>query len=205
MTWKRLRFCLYLVLLWPAAMFVNDRLYLIFGRVLFWLVHKTIGTDLPEPDFNVNALVPLSAALGVGFGLIPLEKLKTILLATFAPGRIRDEAAEPDELNRARPVLWAWVLPTVAFLFRLIPRLIPTGPSVLGFNEPSQHPISYFFGPLVTTDNYLPWFYDRLFFTSPMLLTAAYALAVLLRHRLPNLRHKLSAPIAPDPADTLGS
>jgi hypothetical protein len=153
-------------------------------------------------------LVPLSAALGFVLGLVPVEKLKTILLATFAPGRIRNESTQPDELNPARPVLWAWMLPTVAFLFRFTPKAIPSGHSVFGFNQPSQRPLAYFFAPfdaMPLSADPLAWFIDRLLFTSPMLFTGAYALAVLLRCRRPNLRHPLPPSINPDPADTLGS
>jgi hypothetical protein len=69
--------------------------------------------------------------------------------------------------------------------------------------EPGR--IAHFFGPIGNFSQTLPWFYDRLFLTSPMLFAGAYALAVCLRHRLPDLRHPIPSPAEGEAADTLGS
>jgi hypothetical protein len=106
MTWKRVWFCLYVALLWPAAIFVNDRLYATCAPLLWWLVYQSGGTKLTRSVFDMKAWLPLAFTFGFLLGLVPLARLKDYILATFAPGRIRREPLEPPESNPSRPILW---------------------------------------------------------------------------------------------------
>jgi hypothetical protein len=129
--------------------------------------------------FLLNGFLPIFAATGFVFGLIPFGRLGKAL-TDIAPGAAR--LVEPDPVP---PIYWAWAPVTVAFLIRFF-TWQSRDASVLGGNN-SAGRVARFFGMMDAQTPALldsRWAQDRFLFTGPMLFLMACAVAVLIRHKL---------------------
>jgi hypothetical protein len=145
-------------------------------------------TQRPQFIFVLSYFLPIFAASGFLFGLIPFGKLGKALTdlyhSYFASSRIKIPA-EPDEPIQAQPILWAWLPVTFAFLIRFI-TWQSRNSSVLDPHR-SVGRFERFFGPLYSQGAALldnKWIIDRFLFTGPMLFLMAAAIAALIRYRL---------------------
>jgi len=142
-------------------------------------------TQLTRVPFVLSYFLPIFAATGFLFGLIPFGKLGKALgdlFRSFLPSASAKLAPEPDPVP---PILWAWLPVTLAFLIRFV-TWQSRNSSVL---DPHRSPgrIERFFGTLYAQTSGLlddRWITDRFLFTGPMLFLMACAIGVLLRHRL---------------------
>jgi hypothetical protein len=150
-------------------------------------------TQLTRVSFVLSYFLPIFAATGFLFGLIPFGKLGKALrdlFRSFYPSSSTRLVREPDpQPDIAPPILWAWLPVTLAFLTRFV-SWQSRNSSVL---DPHRSPgrIERFFGPLYAQTPGLlddKWITDRFLFTGPMLFLMACAIAVLLRHRLTSPR-----------------
>jgi hypothetical protein len=193
--------CLFLYFLVAAAAI---RYSWVFTTPVWGLANKMHWTQLNQFSFVLSYFLPIFAAAGFLFGLIPFGKLGNALgdlFRSFSPSATAKVAPEPDlESGIAPPpILWAWLPVTLAFLARFI-TWQSRNSSVL---DPHRSPgrVERFFGPLYAQTSGLldnKWVTDRFLFTGPMLFLIACAIAALLRYRL-TAPHK--AQINPEPPD----
>jgi hypothetical protein len=140
---------------------------------------KMHWTTLNRFVFLLNYFLPIFAASGFLFGLVPFGRLRKAV-TELAPGASR--YVEPD---RVPAIFWAWVPVTIAFLIRFF-TWQSRNASVFGANNASGR-IARFFGTLNAQTPALldpKWAQDRFLFTGPMLFLMACAIAVMLRHAL---------------------
>jgi hypothetical protein len=179
--------CLFLYFLVAAAAI---RFSWVFTTPVWGLANKMHWTQLNQFSFVLSYFLPIFAATGFLFGLIPFGKLGNAfadLLRSFFPSPSAKVAPEPDV---APPILWAWLPVTLAFLARFI-TWQSRNSSVL---DPHRSPgrVERFFGPLYGQTSGLldnKWITDRFLFTGPMLFLIACAIAALLRYRLTTPRN----------------
>jgi hypothetical protein len=147
-------------------------------------------TQLTRVAFVLSYFLPIFAAAGFLFGLIPFGKLGKALadlFRSFSPSASTKLAPEADIVP---PILWAWLPVTLAFLIRFV-TWQSRNSSVL---DPHRSPgrIERFFGTLYAQTAGLlddRWITDRFLFTGPMLFLMACAIAALLRYRLTSPRN----------------
>jgi hypothetical protein len=160
----------------------------IFTTPVFTIATRFHWTQRTQFIFVLSYFLPIFAAAGFLFGLIPFGKLGNALAdlyrSFFASPSTR-LPTEPGDSGYAPPILWAWLPVTLAFLFRFI-SWQSRNSSVL---DPHRSPgrIERFFGPLYTQSAALldsKWVSDRFLFTGPMLFLTACAIAAWLRYRL---------------------
>jgi hypothetical protein len=208
MTWKRFKFALLCIFLWPISIFVAGQLNGYIAPALWWPATRSGATTMPRTLFDTDAWLSLALVDGFVLGLIPLARIRTLLAAALGVFRYVPAPLKLADNDPRRPALWAWVLPSLFFAIRFATWRNIVGTSVLGNSKNGISRFDFFFGPLTDinlNNQFILWFYDRLFFTAPTLFTLAYALAVLFRHHLPELKHPTPVSLSSDPADTLGS
>jgi hypothetical protein len=179
--------CLFLYFLVAAAAI---RFSWVFTTPVWGLANKMHWTQLNQFSFVLSYFLPIFAAAGFLFGLVPFGKLgKTLadLFRSFFPSASAKVVPEPD--TAPPPILWAWLPVTLAFLARFI-TWQSRNSSVL---DPHRSPgrVERFFGPLYAQTSGLldnKWITDRFLFTGPMLFLIACAIAALLRYRLTAVR-----------------
>jgi hypothetical protein len=160
----------------------------IFTTPVFTIATRFHWTQRTQFIFVLSYFLPIFAAAGFLFGLIPFGKLGNAfadLYRSFFASPSTSLPAEPDDSRYAPPILWAWLPVTLAFLFRFI-TWQSRNSSVL---DPHRSPgrIERFFGPLYAQSAGLldsKWVTDRFLFTGPMLFLMAAAIAAWLRYRL---------------------
>jgi hypothetical protein len=180
--------CLFLYFLVAAAAI---RFSWVFTTPVWGLANKMHWTQLNQFSFVLSYFLPIFAAAGFLFGLIPFGKLGNALgdlFRSFSPSATAKVAPEPDTVPP--PILWAWLPVTLAFLARFI-TWQSRNSSVL---DPHRSPgrVERFFGPLYAQTSGLldnKWVTDRFLFTGPMLFLIACAIAALLRYRLTTPRN----------------
>jgi hypothetical protein len=148
MTWKRLRFCLICILLWPLSIFVADEMHRYLAPAIRWLGLSTGATALSRGN-PLNIWLPLTFVEGFLLGLIPIQTVRRLIAESLARFRHGLETKPGKEWDLARPILWAWALPTFCFAIRFITCGPHTSHSVLGDTEVSSGPgrLAYFFSP----------------------------------------------------------
>jgi hypothetical protein len=197
---KAVTWCAKCLFLYFLVMVVAVRFPWVFTTPIWQLASKLHWTQLNNVSFVLSYFLPIFAAAGFIFGLIPFGKLGKALgdlFRSFFPSPSSRLAPEPD--TPPPPILWAWLPVTLAFLTRFV-SWQSRNSSVF---DPHRSPgrIARFFGPLsVQTSGQLDskWITDRFLFTGPMLFLIAAALAALLRYRL-SASHK--TPVEPNPSD----
>jgi hypothetical protein len=197
---KAVTWCAKCLFLYFLVMVVAVRFPWIFTTPIWQLANKIHWTQLNNLAFVLSYFLPIFAAAGFIFGLIPFGKLGKALadlFRSFFPSPSSGLAPEPD--TPPPPILWAWLPVTLAFLTRFA-TWQSRNSSVF---DPHRSPgrIGRFFGPLsVQTPGQLDskWITDRFLFTGPMLFLMAAALAALLRYRL---TAKRKTPVEANPSD----
>jgi hypothetical protein len=187
--------CLFLYFLVAIA---AVRFSWVFTTPVWGLANKMHWTQLSRLAFVLSYFLPIFAAAGFLFGLVPFGKLGhalSDLFRSFFPSTSQKLPPEPDAVQ---PVLWAWLPVTLAFLIRFA-TWQSRNSSVF---DPHRSPgrIERFFGPLNGQTSGLlddKWITDRFIFTGPMLFLMACAIAALLRYRLTAPR-KAQADTEPD-------
>jgi hypothetical protein len=175
--------CLFLYFLVAVA---AVRFPWVFTTPIWQLANKMHWTQLNNVAFVVSYFLPIFAAAGFIFGLIPFGKLGKALgdlFRSFFPSPSSRLAPEPD--TPPPPILWAWLPVTLAFLTRFITWQSRNSTVFDPHRSPGR--IARFFGPLsAQTTGQLDdkWITDRFLFTGPMLFLIAAALGALLRYRL---------------------
>jgi hypothetical protein len=159
----------------------------VFTTPAWQLANKMHWTQLNQVVFVLSYFLPLFAAAGFLFGLVPFGKLGKALgdlFRSFFPSASSMLAAEPDAV---RPILWAWLPVTLAFLTRFATWQSRNSSVFDAHRSPGR--VERFFGPpslYAQTSGLLDdkWITDRFLFTGPMLFLMACAIAALLRYRL---------------------
>jgi hypothetical protein len=182
---KAVTWCAKCLFLYFLVVVVAIRFSWIFTNPVLALATKMHWTQLTRVAFVLSYFLPIFAAAGFLFGLIPFGKISKALrdlFRSFFPSASTKLAPEPDPVP---PILWAWLPVTLAFLTRFV-TWQSRNSSVL---DPHRSPGRFerFFGPLYGQTSGLldeRWITDRFLFTGPMLFLMACAIAVLLRYRL---------------------
>src|SRR5438876_8795295 len=196
---KAVTWCAKCRVLYFLVVVVAVRFSWIFTTPVLALATRMHWTQLTRVSFVLSYFLPIFAAAGFLFGLVPFGKLGKALgdlFRSFLPAASTRLAPEPDLVP---PILWAWLPVTLAFLTRFV-TWQSRNSSVL---DPHRSPgrIERFFGPLYAQTSGLlddKWITDRFLFTGPMLFLMACAIAVLLRYRLTTPRR---TPVDADPGD----
>ena len=164
----------------------------IFTTPVFQIATRFHWTQRTQFIFVLSYFLPIFAAAGFLFGLIPFGKLgkafADLYHSFFGSSRIK-LPAEPNEPTLAPPILWAWLPVTLAFLVRFV-TWQSRNSSVLDPHR-SVGRFERFFGPLYAQTAGLldsKWVTDRFLFTGPMLFLMACAIAAWLRYRLTSPR-----------------
>ena len=162
---------LYLIVAILAAKFSY-----IFTLPVWKIAVRFHGTDLSFRLFSFSYFLPIFAAAGFLFGLIPFARA------------VPKSFAAPDEtaLDRVPAILWAWLPVTVAFLIRYF-TWSSRYTSVMDPHAITTGRFTRFFGTVAMQDPSLvdsTWLSDRFLYTAPMLFLMACALAVFLRRRV---------------------
>ncbi len=160
----------------------------IFTTPVFQIATRFHWTERTQFIFVLSYFLPIFAAAGFLFGIIPFGKLgkafADLYHSFFASSRIK-LPAEPDAPLQAPPILWAWLPVTLAFLVRFV-SWQSRNSSVLDPHR-SVGRFERFFGPLYAQTSGLldtKWVTDRFLFTGPMLFLMAAAIAALIRYRI---------------------
>src|SRR5580692_7822800 len=196
---KAVNWCIKCLFLYFLVVIAAIRFSWVFTTPVFQLADRMHWTHLSRFAFVLSYFLPIFAAAGFLFGLVPFGKLGKALgdlFRSFSPSASTRFPHEPDAVPA---VLWAWLPVTIAFLTRFI-TWQSRNSSVL---DPHRSPgrIERFFGPLYAQTSGLlddKWITDRFLFTGPMLFLMACAIAVLLRHRLTGSR---KTPVKMEPGD----
>jgi len=186
---KAVTWCAKCLFLYFLVVVAAVRYSWIFTTPVWQLATKMHWTQLNRVGFVLSYFLPIFAAAGFLFGLVPFGKLGKALgdlFRSFFPSVSSRLAPERDAVP---PVLWAWLPVTLAFLTRFA-TWQSRNSSVL---DPHRSPgrIERFFGPLYAQTSGLlddRWITDRFLFTGPMLFLMACAIAALLRYRLTRSR-----------------
>jgi hypothetical protein len=156
----------------------------IFTTPIWQLATKMQWTHLTRLVYLLSYFLPIFAATGFLFGLIPFGKLGKALGVLFR-SLVPSANQLPPEPDAVPPILWAWLPVTLAFLIRFA-TWQSRNSSVFDAHR-SVGRVERFFGPLYGQAPGMlddKWITDRFIFTGPMLFLIACAIAVLLRHRL---------------------
>jgi hypothetical protein len=146
-------------------------------------------TQLNQVSFVLSYFLPIFAATGFLFGLIPFGKLSKALGDLFravSPSTSAKLSMEPD---KSPPILWAWLPVTLAFLIRFATWQSRNSSVFDAHRSPGR--FERFFGTLYAQTSGLlddRWIADRFLFTGPMLFLIACAIAALLRYRITSAR-----------------
>ena len=173
--------CLFLYFL---VAILSIRFSWIFTTPVFQIATRMHWTQRTQFIFVLSYFLPIFAAAGFLFGLIPFGKLGNALTDLYHSFFASPSTTLTPEGDQVPPILWAWLPVTLAFLFRFI-TWQSRNSSVL---DPRYSPGRFerFFGPLYTQNAALldsKWVTDRFLFTGPMLFLMACAIAAWLRYR----------------------
>jgi hypothetical protein len=177
--------CLFLYFLVAVAAI---RFSWIFTTPVWQLAYKMHWTQMNRVAFVLSYFLPIFAAAGFIFGLIPFGKLGKALgdlFRSFFRSTSSTKLAPESDVVPVPPILWAWLPVTLAFLTRFI-TWQSRNSSVLDPHR-SVGRVERFFGTLYgQTAGLLDerWVTDRFLFTGPMLFLMACAIAALLRYKL---------------------
>jgi hypothetical protein len=189
--------CLFLYFLVAVAAI---RYSWVFTTPVWGLANKMHWTHLNQFSFVLSYFLPIFAAAGFLFGLVPFGKLGNALADLYRSFTTSASAKSAPEPDIAPPILWAWLPVTLAFLARFA-TWQSRNSSVLDPHR-SVGRIERFFGPLYAQTSGLldnKWITDRFLFTGPMLFLIACAIAALIRYRF---TAKLVAAAEPEKDDT---
>jgi hypothetical protein len=174
--------CLFLYFLVAVAAI---RFSWVFTTPVWGLANKMHWTHLNQFGFVLSYFLPIFAAAGFFFGLVPFGKLGRALgdlFRSFFPSASSKLAPDPESVP---PILWAWLPVTLAFLIRFATWQSRNSSVFSAQRSPGR--VERFFGPLYAQTSGLldnKWITDRFLFTGPMLFLMACAIAALLRYRL---------------------
>jgi hypothetical protein len=174
--------CLFLYFLVVAAAI---RFSWVFTAPVWGLANKMHWTQLNRVSFVLSYFLPIFAAAGFLFGLIPFGKLGKALGDLYRSFFSSASARPSPEPDAVQPILWAWLPVTFAFLTRFLTWQSQNSSVFDAQRSPGR--VERFFGTLYAQtasqlDDKL--ITDRFLFTGPMLFLMACALAALLRYRL---------------------
>jgi hypothetical protein len=182
---KAITWCAKCLLLYVLVVVAAIRFSWIFTTPVWQVATKMHWTQLSRVAFVLSYFLPIFAAAGFVFGLIPFGKLGKALTdlyhSLFSSARARNDR-EPDQ---APPILWAWVPVTFAFLIRFA-TWQSRNSSVFDAHR-STGRAERFFGTLYAQTSGLlddRWIADRFLFTGPMLFLMAAAIAAVIRYRI---------------------
>jgi hypothetical protein len=187
-TWTMLKavtWCAKCLFLYFLVVVAAIRYSWVFTTPVWQLATKMHWTQLNRVSFVLSYFLPIFAAAGFLFGLVPFGKLgKSLgdLFRSFFPSASAKLSPEPDAVQ---PILWAWLPVTLAFLIRFA-TWQSRNSSVFDPHR-STGRVERFFGTLYAQTSGLlddKWITDRFLFTGPMLFLMACAIAALLRYRL---------------------
>jgi hypothetical protein len=182
---KAVTWCIKCLFLYFLVVVAAIRFSWVFTTPVFQLADKMHWTHLTRFAFVLSYFLPIFAAAGFLFGLVPFGKLGKALsdlFRSFLPSASTQLVHEPDAVPA---VLWAWLPVTIAFLIRFV-TWQSRNSSVLDPHR-SVGRVERFFGPLYAQTSGLlddKWITDRFIFTGPMLFLMACAIAAFLRYRL---------------------
>jgi len=194
---KAITWCAKCLFLYFLVVVAAIRYSWVFTTPAWQLANKMHWTQLNQVVFVLSYFLPIFAAAGFLFGLVPFGKLGRALgdlFRSFFPSASSKLAPEPDAVQ---PILWAWLPVTLAFLTRFV-TWQSRNSSVFDAHR-SLGRLERFFGPpsLYAQKSGLlddKWITDRFLFTGPMLFLMACAIAALLRYRLTANRQLPAAP-----------
>lgn len=182
---KAVTWCAKCLFLYFLVMVAAIRFSWVFTTPIWQLANKMHWTQLNQVGFILSYFLPIFAAAGFLFGLVPFGKLGKALgdlFRSFFPSSASKLTPDPEV---APPILWAWLPVTLAFLARFT-TWQSRNSSVFDAHR-SVGRFERFFGTLYAQTSGLldeKWITDRFLFTGPMLFLAAAAIAALLRYRL---------------------
>jgi hypothetical protein len=197
---KAVNWCVKCLFLYFLVVVAAIRFSWIFTTPVFQLADRMHWTHLSRFAFVLSYFLPIFAAAGFLFGLVPFGKLGKALgdlFRSFFPAVPTKLAHEPDTVPA---ILWAWLPVTIAFLIRFV-TWQSRNSSVLDPHR-SVGRVERFFGPLYAQTSGLlddKWITDRFIFTGPMLFLMACAIAAFLRYRLTASSQMKSDPNPSDP------
>jgi hypothetical protein len=171
----------------------------VFTTPVWGLANKMHWTQLNQFSFVLSYFLPIFAAAGFLFGLVPFGKLGKALSDLFRSFSPSTSSRLPPEPDAVPPILWAWLPVTLAFLTRFIMWQSRNSSVFSAHRSPGR--VERFFGPLHSQTSSLlddKWITDRFLFTGPMLFLMACAIAALLRYRLTPTRE---APVSTEPGN----
>jgi len=157
----------------------------VFTTPVWQLATRMHWTQLSRVSFVLSYFLPIFAAAGFLFGLVPFGKLGKALGDLFRSFFPSASAKLPPDPYAVQPILWAWLPVTLAFLLRFA-TWQSRNSSVFDAHR-STGRVERFFGTLYAQTSGLlddKWITDRFLFTGPMLFLMACAIAALLRYRL---------------------
>jgi hypothetical protein len=181
---KAATWCAKCLFLYFLVVILAIRFSWIFTTPVFQIATRMHWTQRTQFIFVLSYFLPIFAAAGFLFGLIPFGRLGKAfgdLARALFPSAAK-LASPPDQVP---PILWAWLPVTLAFLTRFI-SWQSRNSSVLDPHR-SVGRVERFFGPLYGQTAGLldeKWVTDRFIFTGPMLFLMACAIAAWLRYRL---------------------
>src|ERR1700678_4436929 len=182
---KAVTWCIKCLFLYFLVVVAAIRFSWVFTTPVFQLADKMHWTQLSRFAFVLSYFLPIFAAAGFLFGLVPFGKLGKALedlFRSFFRSASTQLVREPDAVPA---ILWAWLPVTIAFLTRFI-TWQSRNSSVLDPRR-SVGRVERFFGPLYGQTSGLldnKWVSDRFLSTGPMLFLMACAIAAFLRYRL---------------------
>lgn len=182
---KAVTWCAKCLFLYFLVVVAAIRFSWVFTTPVWQLANKMHWTHLNQFGFVLSYFLPIFAAAGFLFGLVPFGKLGRALgdlFRSFFPSASTKLSPEPDAIP---PILWAWLPVTLAFLTRFV-TWQSRNSSVFDPHR-SVGRVERFFGPLYAQTSGLlddKWITDRFILTGPMLFLMACAIAALLRYKI---------------------
>jgi hypothetical protein len=182
---KAVTWCIKCLFLYFLVAVAAIRFSWVFTTPVWQIATKFHWTQLTRVAFVLSYFLPIFAAAGFLFGLVPFGKLGKAfsdLFRSMSPSTSAKLSIEPD---KSPPILWAWLPVTLAFLIRFA-TWQSRNSSVFDAHR-SVGRVERFFGTLYAQTSGLlddRWIADRFLFTGPMLFLMACAIAALLRYRI---------------------
>jgi hypothetical protein len=182
---KAVTWCIKCLFLYFLVAIAAIRFSWVFTTPVWQIGTRFHWTQLTRVAFVLSYFLPIFAAAGFLFGLVPFGKLGKALgdlFRSLSPSASAKLSTEPDKIP---PILWAWLPVTLAFLIRFA-TWQSRNSSVFDAHR-SVGRVERFFGTLYAQTSGLlddRWITDRFLFTGPMLFLMACAIAALLRYRL---------------------
>ena len=182
---KAVTWCIKCLFLYFLVAVAAIRFSWVFTTPVWQIATRFHWTQLTRVAFVLSYFLPIFAAAGFLFGLVPFGKLGKALgdlLRSLSPTTSAKLSTEPDKVP---PILWAWLPVTLAFLIRFA-TWQSRNSSVFDAHR-SVGRVERFFGTLYAQTSGLldeKWITDRFLFTGPMLFLMACAVAALLRYRI---------------------